>query len=263
MHGQVEFWLDSITRRCTDGTKVEQIDSGQIHLWLAYLDQIRDARLLAEFRALLSEEELRQLVRFHFERDRHRYLVTRAMQRSVLSKYADVAPSSWRFTVNDYGRPSIAVEHVAAAGIEFNLSHTDGLVVMGVARERAIGVDVENVRTREADIEIADRYFAPEEVAELRTLPGGKQGQRFFEYWTLKESYIKARGMGLSIPLDRFALHLEDPERIWLTIDTSLQDHAERWLFWQLRLTHDHLTAVCAMDGGSDRPYLAAVRSWP
>jgi 4'-phosphopantetheinyl transferase len=78
---------------------------------------------------LLSQEEQRQQLRFHFERDRHRYLVTRAMQRTVLSKYVGIAPRDWRFTSNDYGRPSIAAEHAAARGLEFNLSHTDGLVV--------------------------------------------------------------------------------------------------------------------------------------
>lgn len=242
---------------------MEQIDSGQVHLWLAYLGEIADARLLAEYRLLLSEEEQQKQMRFHFERDRHRYLVSRAMQRTILSKYVDIAPRAWRFTFNDYGRPSIADEHPGARGIEFNMSHTDGLVVMGVTRERSIGVDVENVRTREADIEIADRYFAPEEVLELRALTDEKQKQRFFEYWTLKESYIKARGMGLSIRLDRFAFHLEDPERIRLTIDPSLLDCAERWLFWQLRVDHDHLTALCAEDVEAERPYLTMLRCWP
>jgi 4'-phosphopantetheinyl transferase len=242
---------------------MEQIDSGQIHLWLAYTDEIIDAHTLSEHRLLLSKEEQQKQTRFHFERDRRRYLVTRAMQRTVLSKYVDIAPSAWRFTVNDYGRPSIAAEHVGARGIEFNLSHTDGLVVMGVTRERAIGVDVENVRTRKADIEIADRYFASEEVLALHMLSDEKQKQRFFEYWTLKESYIKARGMGLSIPLERFAFSLEDPTQIRLSIDPGLQDHAERWRFWQLRVDQDHLTALCAEGRGGERPYLASIRSWP
>ena len=241
---------------------MERIDSGQVHVWLAYLDAITDARTLAAYWLLLSEAEQRKQLRFHFERDRHRYLVTRAMQRSVLSKYVDIAPGNWQFALNPYGKPSIAPEHVAAGGIEFNLSHTDGLVVMGVTRERAIGVDVENVRTRKADIEIADRYFAPEEVLALRPLPDEKQKQRFFEYWTLKESYIKARGMGLSIPLECFAFNLEDPEQIRVTIDPSLRDYAGRWWFWQLMVDHDHLAALCAEVGGAARPYLASVRSW-
>lgn len=239
---------------------MEQIDSGQIHLWLAYLDETSDPRLLAEYRLLLSDAELQQHRRFHFAGDRHRYLVTRAMVRTVLSKYADVAPRNWRFAVNSYGRPSIASELSSPARIEFNVSHTDGLVVLGVTCERAIGVDVENVLSRAVDVGIADRYFAPEEVRTLRALPPEKQQRRFFEYWTLKESYIKARAMGLSIPLDRFAFDLDDAVAIRLTIDPSLQDCVERWAFWQVQLGREYLTAVCAEDGGAVRPCLVLAR---
>lgn len=242
---------------------MEQIDSGQVHLWLAYLGEITDPRLLAEYRLLLTEDELRQQVRFHFERDRHRYLVTRAILRTVLSKYVDIAPQDWRFDVNAYGKPSIAAEHADARGIEFNVSHTDGLVVLGVTRERAIGVDVENVHSREVDIEIADRYFAPEEVRALCALPPEQQMRRFFAYWTLKESYIKARGMGLSIPLDWFAFDLEDAARIRLTLNPSLDDWPERWMFWQRQLGHDCLGAVCVEHGAAERPRLAMTRCWP
>ncbi|HET9396352.1 MAG TPA: 4'-phosphopantetheinyl transferase superfamily protein [Nitrospiraceae bacterium] len=229
---------------------MEQLDSGQIHLWLAWLREITDPRQLAECRSLLSEDELAQQARFHFERDRHRYLVTRAMVRTVLSKYANVEPRDWRFDVNDYGKPSIAAGHAEARGIEFNLSHTDGLVVLGVTRERAIGVDVENVVGREIDPEIAERFFAPAEVAELRRLPRRQRQQRFFDYWTLKESYIKGRGMGLSIPLRSFAFCLADPARIRVTLDAGLQDDAERWLFYKLRLGRSYLLAVCAENRG-------------
>ncbi len=224
---------------------MEQIDSLQIHLWVAFLDEIRDPRLLEKCRRLLSQEELQKQQRFHFERDRHRYLVTRAMVRTVLSRYAEVGPRQWRFETNEFGKPSIAPEHRDAKGIEFNVSHTDGLVVMGVAR-RAIGVDVENVHAREVDVEIADRYFAPAEVAALRAVPGKHRHHRFFEYWTLKESYIKGRGMGLSTPLDRFAFHLDSHAAPRLDIDPSPEDRAERWAFWQFELAPHYLIAVGA-----------------
>jgi 4'-phosphopantetheinyl transferase len=186
------------------------------------------------------------------------------MERTVLSKYVDIAPRDWRFAVNEYGRPSIAAEHTDARGIEFNLSHTDGLVVMAVTRGRAIGVDVENVRTREVDIDIVDRYFAAEEVAALRALPREKQKQRFFECWTLKESYIKARGLGLSIPLERFAFDLEDAQQIRLTIDPGLKDRSGRWSFWHVTLGHDHLTAtLCTCMGCNQLPLeLTGASQW-
>lgn len=229
---------------------MEQIDSRDIHLWLCFYESIRDPALLNRYVGLLSTDELRQQRRFYFERDRHRYLVTRAMVRTVLSKYAPIAPKEWQFATNPYGRPEVANEDAGAQRIAFNLSHTSGLIVLGVARDRAIGVDVENAREQRAAVEIADRFFAPDEVAALRALSPAEQPQRFFELRTLKESYIKARGMGLSIPLDRFAFDVEDRGAIRLTLDPSLGDRPEHWAFTQLAPARGYLLAACIARAG-------------
>jgi 4'-phosphopantetheinyl transferase len=244
-------------------TILERLDSSQIRLWLAFPDDVTEPPLLDEYRQLLSPEELRRHQRFHFERDRHRFLVTRAMVRTVLSKYAEAPPRDWRFDVNVWGRPSIARGHGPASGIDFNVSHADGIVVLAVALGRVVGVDVENVRTQRVDIEIADRYFAAAEVRALRALPREQQQRRFFAYWTLKESYIKARGAGLSIPLDRFAFDLEDSARITLTVDLSLRDSAERWACWQVQLGDDYLAAVCAEQHSGVQLALSSPHLWP
>jgi 4'-phosphopantetheinyl transferase len=224
---------------------MEPIDSGEAHLWLCFYESIRDPVLLNGYRRLLSADELRQQRRFRFERDRHRYLVTRALVRTVLSKYAAIAPEQWLFATNPYGRPEVVNEDAGARRLVFNLSHTSGLIVLGVTRDRALGVDVENLREQRAAVGIADRFFAPDEVTALRALPAQEQEQRFFQYWTLKESYIKARGIGLSIPLDRFAFDIEDRGEIRLTIAPSLEDCAERWAFWQLESQSQYSVAVC------------------
>lgn len=242
---------------------MEQIESREVHLWLALLDEITDPRLISEYRLLLSTEELQQQQRFQFERDRHRFLVTRAMVRTVLSKYANVAPYDWQFVVNAYGRPSISADQVNGRRIEFNVSHTSRVVLLGLALERAVGVDVEEIAGDQAGTDIADRFFALEEVRALHALPLEQQAQRFFEYWTLKESYIKARGAGLSIPLDRFAFNLDDAPRIRLAIDPLLADRSDRWAFWQLRPARDHLAAVCAEQSTSGCLELSALRQWP
>jgi 4'-phosphopantetheinyl transferase len=115
-----------------------------------------------------------------------------------------------------------------------------------VTRGRALGVDVENVVRREAATDIARHYFAPAEVSALARVPPAQQGHRFFEYWTFKESYIKARGMGLSLPLDRFSVHFPDDHSVELQIDRDLGDDARRWELAQLRPTPEYLVAVCA-----------------
>lgn len=215
-----------------------------IYVWLAYYDTIADAQLLASYRALLSESERVQAGRFHFARDRHRYLVTRALVRTVLGRLLDVPPAELGFAVNEHGRPYL-IDIQQSSSLHFNLAHTRGLIALAVSRGRELGIDVENTRERNPSLDIAERFFTPVEASELRAQPPQRQPQRFFEYWTLKESYIKARGMGLAIPLDKFHFCFPDDASIELHIDTELGDRAERWCFYQASLGADHLLALC------------------
>jgi 4'-phosphopantetheinyl transferase len=222
------------------------LTSGEIHLWLSYYDEIDDEQLHSAYRGLLNDDEKKQEPRFYFTRDRRRYLVTRALVRTVLSKYAPIAPADWAFTTNPYGRPEIANSAATDARLFFNISHTHSLIVLGVTKGRALGVDVENVVARKVSIDIADRYFSPTEVRELATVPSDRQQDRFFEYWTFKESYIKARGMGLSIPLDRFSFQFPHDHTVKISIHPELADSAALWQFWQFRPSSEYLLAVCA-----------------
>jgi 4'-phosphopantetheinyl transferase len=239
------------------------ITPSHIDLWLAFYDDIAEAGLLPGLRTLLSDDERCREQRFHFADDRQRHLVTRAMVRTVLSRYAAVAPADWVFSANAYGRPQIANAHGDAAGLCFNLSHTRGLIVLGVTRHGALGVDVEHLHARQVSMGIAGRFFSPGEAAELALTPPAQRQERFFEYWTFKESYIKARGLGLSIPLDRFSFHYPHERAVRLSVDPSLGDEAGRWAFWQFRLTHEHLLAVCAERQGPQAPVLALRRFMP
>ena len=217
-----------------------------IDVWLAFYLEIVDERLLSRLRGLLSEAERQQEQRFHFADDRKRYLVTRAMVRTVLSRYAPVAPVDWTFSPNRYGRPEIASTPEEALGLSFNISHTRGLIALGVTRHRALGVDVENVVARRISMGIANRFFSPAEVAELSRIPPEQQQERFFEYWVFKESYIKARGIGLSIPLDQFSFSFPHERAVRMAIEPPLGDDASRWSFWQCRPAPEYLLAICA-----------------
>jgi len=218
----------------------------EVHLWLAFYDGAGEKGVHSAYRELLTAAERKQELRFYFERDRRRYLVTRALVRTVLSRYAPVGPRDWTFSANAYGRPEIANVPARDPGLVFNISHTDGLIVLGVGRDRDLGVDVENCQAREVSADIADCYFAPEEVAALKAVAPDRQRYRFFEYWTFKESYIKARGMGLSLPLDKFSFRYPDDGAVEILIHPELGDDAARWQFWQFQPTPEHLVAVCA-----------------
>ena len=233
-----------------------------IDVWLVD-DEVADARLQAEYRQLLSPEERAQELRFYFPRDQRRYLVTRALVRTVLSRYLLIEPADLRFEKDHYGRPGIVNGGREHRGLCFNISHTQGLIAVGVTWHRELGVDVEHVRARPVSLEIAGRFFAGSEAAALAMTPADRQQERFFEYWTFKESYVKARGAGLSIPLEQFSFQYPNEHAVRITIQPQLRDHADRWHFWQLRPTRDHLLAICAERRHTTAPTLTIRRTIP
>jgi 4'-phosphopantetheinyl transferase len=162
---------------------------------------VPDGRLLS----LLCSEERERHARLVFAADRDRYLLAHAALRLMVARYANVSASTLRFEANAHGRPEI-VSPKDACAIRFNLSHTNGAIAIAVCRAHDVGVDIENhtreIRDRRA---IARRFFSASEVHALEMLPDAEQQARFFQYWTLKESYIKARGLGLTLPLDAFS----------------------------------------------------------
>lgn len=221
---------------------VDHLREHEAHLWLLQPEQVTDASQLERCAAMLSDVERAAWQRFHFERDRHTYLVSHALTRCVLSRYSAVQPSEWQFVRNQYGRPEIANQ----SDLRFNLSHTKGLVACVTTTSNDVGVDVET-RKRMNDLRaIAERFFSPAEVRELLALPTERQRNRFFELWTLKESYIKGRGMGLALPLDRFSFTLGG--EVSLQVDPSLQDDGRQWLFGLDSPTPDHQLAWAVRD---------------
>ena len=227
-----------------------------IDLWLVWPDEIDEA-LLARYRAMATPAEQAAAGRFHFERHRRSHLVTRATLRFVLSKYAAIAPQDWRFELSEHGRPQLSREHAGVPGLSdlrFNISHTEGLIAIAVSRQGEVGVDVENVDARPAPIDVASAYFAPAELAALQQVPADRQSTAFFRYWTLKESYIKARGLGLSLPLDQFSFVLHSDQSIGFSTAPALNDPAAQWRFWQFGVAGSHVLALCVRRAGADRP---------
>jgi len=215
----------------------------EAHLWCVFPETLTDPGLLQDYHDLMCPEERAQQQRFHFEKGRHEYLVTRALVRTVLSRYVNVDPRTWRFQQNAYGKPQIAHPQ-GTLPLCVNLSHTNGLIVCLVALDREVGVDVEDMERLGMTVEIADRFFSRAEVSALLALPVETQRSRFFEYWTLKEAYIKARGMGLSLPLEQFSFHLEMNRPVRISFDPRLEDDPRSWQFAQFRLTSRHIVAV-------------------
>ena len=226
-----------------DSETHESLSADEVHLWYVLSDRVTAPAMLSEFGELMSSDEQAQHVRFVFERHRHQYLVTRGFVRTLLSSYADVPPAEWRFEKNAYGRPEI--EHPKQVPpLRFNLSHTSGMIVCAVALDREIGVDVEDNAHRSFSLDLARHYFAKSEVDHLEAAAEDQKRRVFFDFWTLKEAYIKARGRGLSIPLEKFAFHLARNDPLRISIDADLEDDAASWQFGQFRPSERHTISL-------------------
>jgi 4'-phosphopantetheinyl transferase len=189
------------------------------------------------YQALLNDDERARAARFYFDADRERFVIGRALTRLQLSRFLGGDPRSWPLVTNRYGRPELAAPVTPPIG--FNVSHTQGLVACAVTASADVGVDVEFVG-RHLTHDIAERFFAASEVAELRTLSREAQARVFFDYWTLKEAYIKARGMGLALPLAHFAFTLRPSALPTIRFDPEIDDDAETWQFAQCWPTDQH-----------------------
>jgi 4'-phosphopantetheinyl transferase len=219
----------------------------EVHLWFVQLDEVAPV-CLDTYCDLLSDDERDRALRFVFKAHRNAFIVAHAFLRATLSRYAAVAPSAWSFATNDYGRPRVCQRLLG--DLDFNLAHSDGIAVCLVGRG-IIGVDVEDL-FRRAPLEVIDRFFSTIEVQSLIQRPIELRPRRFYEYWTLKESYIKARGLGLSLPLDRFAFDLDSDHRPRISFLPPIEDDASRWQFTLLTPTARHLVAVALRDQSPD-----------
>jgi 4'-phosphopantetheinyl transferase len=167
----------------------------EIHVWRAFLDQ--PMPLVTWFAQQLSDDERGRAAHFHFAHDQRRFTVSRGLLRVLLSSYMEVVPESIQFRYNPHGKPAL-VEAVGALLPHFNLSHSHELALYAFSSNQELGIDVEFVRPIAEAKQIAERFFSAEENSMLRNLAPPELHKHFFIYWTRKEAYLKARGVGLA-----------------------------------------------------------------
>ncbi|HEX8633286.1 MAG TPA: 4'-phosphopantetheinyl transferase superfamily protein [Pyrinomonadaceae bacterium] len=215
---------------------------GEVHLWRASLAQTPDA--LRRLHSTLAPDEAARAARYHFPRDRDHYIAARGLLRHLLGRYLAQPPHTLQFAYGAYGKPSLDGAPAFAADVRFNLSHSHELALYAFARGREVGVDIEHIRADFAGDDIAARFFSAREVSMLRALPARARTVAFFNCWTRKEAYIKARGEGLSHPLDQFDVSLTPGEPAALLGTRGDPRELTRW-------------SLCALDAGE--AYAAAV----
>ncbi|MEZ5501141.1 MAG: 4'-phosphopantetheinyl transferase superfamily protein [Halioglobus sp.] len=191
----------------------------------------------------MSQREFDRNLRYSCGTLRDSDAITRALLRTVLSRYADCAPSQWEFAEDTLGKPYILRPRTQ---LYFNLSHTVDWVACAVARFAYLGIDIERCSRDPAVMRLADRFFSPREYADLLNLPEEKRKNRFFDYWTLKESYIKARGEGISLGLGKFSFAIFSADNIEIECQPELRENPGAWHFSLSSLHGDHRLALAA-----------------
>jgi len=190
-----------------DSPAVETIpDDESIYICSTFLDC--DPDVLLRMERTLAPDELSRAAKFHLIRDRNRYIASRGILRELLATCLDKNPRDLEFVYGPTGKPSLRDSDQPTPRLQFNVSHSHGLAVFAIARDRNLGIDVEFIRPGFEGERIAERYFSAREVEELRRLPAEERTEGFFNCWTRKEAYIKADGNGLQIPLNSFGIAL-------------------------------------------------------
>ena len=216
-----------------------------VHVWRASFHQL--GALYESLEEVISHDERVKAQRYKFEDNRREYILGRGFLRFLLGGYLKEPPEKLRFFYNPYGKPALYHQN-GSESIHFNLSHAHGFIVYAFTINRELGIDIERVRPEAAHDGVAERFFSPKEVLMLRSLPSHAQPQAFFNCWTRKEAYIKARGEGLSIPLNQFDVSLIPGEPAQLLASRVDPDDAKKWTLQALPMG-THYAAALAVEG--------------
>lgn len=219
-----------------------QLSNNDIHIW-TMPTKASDA-VVAQFRRVLSEDEAKRAARFRFSHLRDSFVITHGVLRHLLARYLSLDAARICFNYGDKGKPGLA----SAGNLQFNLTHSGGIAAVAFTTGCQLGIDAEHIRPVEEMQQIANRYFASDEAAELMLLPEDEREAGFFRCWTRKEAYIKAIGDGLSCALDSFQVTLlpnVPPRLVHIEGDRVA---AEMWSLHDLSLAPEYVAALAYRD---------------
>lgn len=229
-----------MTGACEPGRAPADLHAGEVVVFRAPLDGTEAAALVP----LLSPAEEARAAAFAFPRERARFVVSRGRLRMLLARLSGEDPLDLRLAADPDGKPRLGGE-CGPGRIRFSVAHSGALWACAVALHREVGLDLEEEREdREVD-RLAERYFAPAEAAAIRGLPEGGRRTAFLRCWTRKEAYLKARGFGITVPLDSFEVEVRPgaPARLLATRPDPAD--ADRWTLHELDMGPGFAASLC------------------
>ncbi len=246
--------LTACRRACNIPTFVMPLElaDNEAHIWYREIPAPAQTPVGPDRLATLSADEQARYSRFRFERDRFLYLESHLLLRQTLSKYAALQPHEWLFRIAEKGRPEI--DNAAVPNLRFNLTHTRGFAACVVTRAMDCGVDAERLEAKRNIEGVAARMFSPAETAALETLDGTQHLQAFYIGWTLREAYVKARGIGIGFPTHALIFAAEEGDVASLSAPHNIEPHPQLWHFRHRQLSESHLLSVAIRCSAADTP---------
>jgi len=220
------------------------IETPHVHVWR--IDLHTAPAQLERLLGLLDDAEVRRAQQFRFERHRRRFITGRGVMRILLGRYTGRLPQALDLSYNPHGKPSLK----DAGSLEFNFTNSRDLALLCVARQRQLGIDLEHLGRHADYAGIVNRFFAEREVEELFSIPEGRRHAAFLTGWTRKEAYIKALGMGLSLPLGKFAVTIDPEVAPSLISADDMPDEPDRWAFRHLEPEPGYVASLAVEGGG-------------
>ncbi|HET7010421.1 MAG TPA: 4'-phosphopantetheinyl transferase superfamily protein [Anaerolineales bacterium] len=219
----------------------------EVHLWFADLRQPR--QVVQAFSDMISTDEQARAGRFHHERDRRRYVISRGLLRLILSRYLAVEARDLGFGYGEWGKPAIP-ESKNGSRLQFNVSHSAQGVMYAIAPDRRVGIDIECIRTIPEADDIADRFFSDDERRACASASPRRRDEVFLELWTRREAFLKALGHGWNAQV---------PAAAFSDIEGG---HWPAWLVRTFRPTGEYIAAVAVEGDHCDfKEYCAVPRS--
>lgn len=217
-----------------------------VHVW--HVSLASSGTSVGQLNHLLSPAERARADRFHFKMDCERFTVGRACLRIILGRYLQTDPAVIEFTYGKYGKPQLTTATDELGQFKFNLAHSHNSALYAFTLGREIGIDIERISPEFAREEIAERFFSASEVELLSRVPSQMRPEAFFTCWTRKEAFVKAKGIGLSLPLDQFDVTLSPLAPAELLRTHWDESEALRWSLQTIDLGPDYAGAI-AVEG--------------
>ena len=221
-----------------------ELKSQEVHVWRMDLRSIHAQHM--QLTKLLSPDEWAKAQSFHFEKDRERFIITRAMLRTILGHYLQQRPEALTFEYTSYGKP-VLFNHEGGNSMSFNVSHSGDMALYAVASHSLVGIDVENVRRDQDIITIAQRFFTARENSSI--IEGGENARYiFYQYWTRKEALLKAMGKGVSYPMEQCDVSEVNGDRLAPVVLPNDEANNTNWYVMDLFPGDDYAGAI-AIEG--------------